>query len=73
MINLPPGCTNDDIERNAEGSCPECGRTLRDGVCQRCDSSSCDECGEWNELFDLELVNSRFICTKCREGEEKQC
>jgi len=34
MSNLPPGCTDSDIERNANGSCPECGRILEDGRCK---------------------------------------
>ncbi len=47
MSNLPPGCTNADIERNANGSCSECGRPLggwNDGedLCHRCEAEQAE-------------------------------
>lgn len=34
LSNLPPGVSDSDIERDANGSCPECGRILNDGRCK---------------------------------------
>lgn len=66
MSNLPPGCTPDDIERNANGSCPECGRILVGLICRHCQSSSCDLCGEWMEIGNLFMDGGNMLCQKCR-------
>ena len=65
-MNLPPGVTTDDIERNANGSCQECGRILQGLVCRHCQSSSCDLCGEWMEIGSLVEDGGNFYCQKCK-------
>lgn len=49
MSNLPPGCTINDIERDAVGSCPDCGAILCDDRAPR----YCKRCG-WEEDDDDE-------------------
>lgn len=77
MSNLPPGCTDDDIERHAEGSCPDCGKTLRDGVCRFCGTIQCDECQSWIDTSDAVKCDGKIICGPCKqmiedEKEEQQ-
>ena len=51
--DLPPGCSLGDIDRAANGSCPECGAILDDGKCEKCG---------WPENNDSEVE-----CSVCRE------
>lgn len=69
MSNLPPGCSESDIERHAEGSCPDCGKTLRDGVCRWCEITACDNCNEWVSTEDaLRLMGGKIVCLKCSDA-----
>lgn len=72
MNNLPPGCTESDIERHAEGSCPDCGKTLRDGYCAVCETVICDKCGAMVDPYGCEIKDGAEMCEKCAEQAEQQ-
>lgn len=72
MSNLPPGCTPDDIERNANGSCPECGRILRDGHCRSCNMLSCEECSSIVDHYKTAKHGRMIVCLPCKQMLEDE-
>ena len=66
---MPPGCSSSDIERAANGSCPECGAILDDGKCPKCGWIDalvrCEECGG-DEFIICEC--GKRLCPDCDQG-----
>ena len=72
--NLPPGCSNAEIERRfgdhrqSENHCPECGDDFTDddepskheGLCDTC-YFACPQCG-------TEVDHDTKVCPECKEA-----
>lgn len=59
--NLPPGCTDDDIERNANGECPVCATILDGGECPKCGWSEDEPGGRDREAEKGDAMRDEHI------------